>query len=275
MNDIQKKLLEIAKEYIRVCNLLGLRYYAVGGTCLGAVRHHGFIPWDDDMDFAMPREDYDIFCKKARYHLLDHFFLQTSKIDKWYICPYCKLRDSNTTCIEKDFINLDTNQGIFIDIFPLDGLPNNNKQLYRYRRFSSAYFELIQSFYDSNEVIRRKLKPYLLLMRRSSFFRQLLVFFRNKYLSRYKFSKAIKIWWNWTSVDHFLFLKEWLGDGLLFPFEDMQLVIPFNYDVYLTSHYGDYHTIPNKENRKPPHAVFVDTNTPFIAYKGIKYLNKN
>ena len=86
MNQIQIKLIEIAKEYIKVCEKLNLRYFALGGTALGAMRHNGFIPWDDDIDFCMPREDYEKFCNEAQKHFPDHYFIQTHDTDKNYYC---------------------------------------------------------------------------------------------------------------------------------------------------------------------------------------------
>ena len=82
MNRIQGKLLEIAKEYIKVCEKLHLRYFALGGTALGAMRHNGFIPWDDDIDFCMPREDYDIFVKEGQKLLPEHLFIQAHETEK-------------------------------------------------------------------------------------------------------------------------------------------------------------------------------------------------
>ena len=121
MTDLQQTEFEILKEYIAVCERLKLRYYLVCGSCLGAVKYSGFIPWDDDIDVAMPREDYRVFCEKAPLLLPEHLFLQTNESDRNYPNIFAKLRDSRTTYIEKGMAELDIHHGVYIDVFPLDG----------------------------------------------------------------------------------------------------------------------------------------------------------
>lgn len=127
LRGLQLAELEILKEFIRVCNKLKLKYFLDSGTLLGCIRHGGFIPWDDDIDVSMPREDYEIFLKKGQKELKTKYFLQTYNTDKEYTNIFAKIRNSETTFIESTVKNLDINHGIYIDIFPLDGFRPEKK----------------------------------------------------------------------------------------------------------------------------------------------------
>lgn len=125
MNELQYRTLQVAKEFKRVCEKYDLRYYMSCGTLLGAVRHKGFIPWDDDMDFYMPRRDY---LKLLELDSKDEIFTKPFILKHWdktrnYIWDFGKLEDSSTTCIESTIAanHVDYKSGIGIDIFILDG----------------------------------------------------------------------------------------------------------------------------------------------------------
>ena len=125
IEELHFKMLKMLKSIDEVCRRNEIRYFLFDGTLLGAVRHHGFIPWDDDVDIAMPREDFNKFCEVAQRELGDGFFVQTIHSDPNYHMYYIplKIRDNNSTYIEK-FGNR-YHEGIFIDVFPLDILTDN------------------------------------------------------------------------------------------------------------------------------------------------------
>lgn len=112
--------LDIYLELAKVCKKHNLTFWGDGGTLLGAIRHNGFIPWDDDMDIIMPREDYNKLLKIGPQEFNHPYFLQTPYSDPGFVFSYTKLRNSNTSCISKWFAKGGFNQGIHIDIFPLD-----------------------------------------------------------------------------------------------------------------------------------------------------------
>lgn len=123
MTDIQKRLLQMLKWFHRYCNENNLTYYIVEGTVIGALRHQGFIPWDDDIDVAMPRGDYDRLIQLFNKEI-GNYVLETPYSDNpSFICPWCKLFDTTTTKIEESKYR--ARFGIYIDIFPLDGLGEN------------------------------------------------------------------------------------------------------------------------------------------------------
>lgn len=128
LRQLQMLELDILKELLRVCDKHHLRIFADSGTLLGAVRHQGFIPWDDDIDMAMPRPDYDRLAEIASTEFKHPYFFQNTYTDPLHVRGHAQLRNSETTAILETEYDLDINQGIFIDIFPLDGVPDDEAQ---------------------------------------------------------------------------------------------------------------------------------------------------
>lgn len=129
-NETLRKLqlveLEIANEIKRVCVENNIKYFLESGTLLGAVRHGGFIPWDDDMDIGMMREEYEKFLKIAPEKLSSEFILQTWKNEKDYSLTFAKVRKSDTIFLEYEFKDSSMHNGIWVDIFPYDSVPEKN-----------------------------------------------------------------------------------------------------------------------------------------------------
>lgn len=124
--DIRPLQLRILKNLLavdKVCKEHNLRYYIMAGTMLGAVRHKGFIPWDDDLDIGMPRADYDLLMANAKEWLPEPYEAVCAENDKEYPLPFAKVQDANTTLIER--MHLKYLGGVYIDIFPLDGVPES------------------------------------------------------------------------------------------------------------------------------------------------------
>lgn len=265
MNEIQNKLLEIAIAFVKVCEKLGLSYFAIGGTCLGAIRHQGFIPWDDDIDFCMPRKDYEIFEKEAHKYLPPKYFVQTYKTDKNYIYPFMKIRDSETTAIEDEIKKLKINHGVWIDIFPMDGLPDDfdvkkkietfDRQFVRRRFFIGGYQK---SFLDFVE----KLVSIILFPTKRSAIKK-----SEKLAKKYSINDTVYFWWNWSSRFEHNFKVEWFLDYETVPFESMKIRVPKKYNDYLTEHYGDWKMLPPMEKRVSGHTFsLVDLTKSYKAY---------
>ncbi len=126
---VQKKMLDILIEVDRVCKKHNIRYVLDSGTLLGAVRHKGFIPWDDDIDIAMLREDYDKFCKVANEELNQPYYFEYDAMNKQFPNIFGKVFDTSTRYVQKNAAHLDAPQNIWLDIFPVDNVIMEKKRM--------------------------------------------------------------------------------------------------------------------------------------------------
>ena len=128
---LHEEMFIIYKEIARICDKHGLIYFVVGGTLLGAVVHKGYIPWDDDLDIAMPRDDYDKFINVFSKELDERFYLHHTTTDSNYWLPFAKVRMNNTIFLEEKRKKVKSHAGIYVDIFPFDYAPNKNTLSHR------------------------------------------------------------------------------------------------------------------------------------------------
>lgn len=143
LKELQKTEYEILKLFAEVCEAQNLRYYLTAGTLLGAVRHKGFIPWDDDIDVVMPRADYDRLCGLAQRVFPKEYFWQDENTEKFYPFPFAKLRKEGTLAIEERFDGRKMHQGVNIDIFPLDVRPDDDRLAERFFRIEKLLIHVL------------------------------------------------------------------------------------------------------------------------------------
>lgn len=141
--DLQRVEMEMLIVFIEICQKYHLKYFLIGGSCLGAIRHHGFIPWDDDIDIGMPRRDYEIFCEIASKELGDSYFLQNFDTEPNCGLVFGKIRKNGTILSETYSHHIDMNQGIWIDIFPYDYVYENSV----FRKIHFYFYLLIKDLY--------------------------------------------------------------------------------------------------------------------------------
>ena len=259
MNKLQAVDLEILKEIVRVCDETNLVYYIIGGTLLGAIRHKGFIPWDDDIDLGMPRNDYEIFLKIAPSIIQSNLQLVNYKIDEKYQYYITRVLDTNTKVVEKRIGNNSKYTYASVDLFPLDGSPNNVilRQLYY---FKVMFYRAIMSlcYNDSIDKDRIRSKKEILLL---YFLTKIPM---KKFFNPFKIkSKIDKIMRNYKVSESKLIgclmgayrIKEMVpkniyGKGKYYEFENIVLRGPEYYDKFLFLIYGDYMKLPAEDDRK-------------------------
>lgn len=250
----------IAREIKRICDKHNIRYFIIAGTLLGAVRHGGFIPWDDDMDVGMLREDYEKFLRIAKTELGEEFFLQTPETDKNYGLPFAKILLNGTVLVEAT-AGSNAKKGIFVDVFPFDVAPeneadreNHNKKTYFYKRLLLA--KLNYNVCAKNDYVKRTV--YFVLKIMSAFYsHDKLVKKLESEITRYNNSKTEDI----VNIGGAYGYKketikaDWVRDTVEIPFEDMTISAPVDYIKYLETFYGDYMTPPPEDKRYNRHSV--------------------
>lgn len=265
MNDVQKVAFETLKNFVAVCEKMNLEFYLVNGSALGAKKYKGFIPWDDDIDVAMPRKDYEKFLQNAQDLLPEPYFVQNYRTDKDFPFLYSKIRNSETAFIESSVRNLDMNHGIYIDVFPLDGYSASAK----FKKIKDICVKVLFWF------------SFCALEHKSSF----KVNFRNSVLRLFGFhkrtDKALSLLEKLisdSSEAKFLcnyadrqrkgcILREWYGDGTPAEFEGIAVKIPEKFDDYLSYKYGDWHSdLPQNQQKSHHTAVVVDTEKSYREY---------
>lgn len=263
--------LDILKKVIHICEKHNLRYYALGGTLLGAVRHKGFIPWDDDIDIGLPRPAYDQFvdCAEKELHLpyQVHSILNGNGKYGYY---YVRIENTNVQ-LEKFATKNKTVVPAWIDIFPLDGVPNDEEEMTKWMKkcdFRKKIFIASQASYTAASSEFKKKRNKIVSAGRDIFlalgFEKLIntkwAWKRlNKEITRYNYDECdrlINYCGNLGKKE--MFFKDVYGEGLLYPFEDIQIMGPVNYDFVLTQMYGDYMTPPDENNREHHHLRIID-----------------
>ncbi len=258
--------LDLFREFLRVCTKYDLRWFAIGGTALGCVRHRGFIPWDDDMDVVMPREDYNRM-KELSHEFCHPYFLQSPDTDPEYGYSFLKLRNSNTAWYSKKFIHRKFNQGMFLDIFPLDkgfdeDFAQQRKDILTFVRASSACMkvgspfltpadrEQIEKYYDSEKSCGEIFANLeCVASRHQDEVASYLC------LSVFLGCSDEKIKWRASVFDDYI-EKDFYG----FP-----LRLPKGWDEMLSVSFGDWHTFPPVEERGVWHRRDINCN-PLVPY---------
>lgn len=261
--------LDMLLVFDQVCRKLNLVYFLAEGTLLGAIRHQGFIPWDDDIDVCMMRADYERFLLVGQQYLPKNIFVQTIDTDKEYSLNFCKLRNSDTTFIETLSQKQNINHGIYIDIFPIDYYPDKS--------FKAALFELkkkfltyriADAFYYEDGLHYSKAGKLL-----HSISRMLFPSIRTALIKRDQLFKSIRDSSLVCNLGSAWGKKEIMpckvySDSMDVKFEGYTLKAPLEADQYLRNLYGDYMTLPPVEKRIGHHdAIVIDTERPYFEYR--------
>lgn len=251
--------LAIVKEVISICDNYNLKYYMLGGTMLGAIRHKGFIPWDDDIDLGMPREDYERFLIIAPKELTKNLKIINYKTNPEYQYYITRVQDTETKVVETRFENDGKFTHVSIDIFPLDGSPNNNifRKLFFLRVL--AHRAMMALHYKNGIDPDRKrgrvemfILSFLKMLPTDKMF--------NAFNQKEKIDYLLKKYniWNSSIAGNIMgayrtremIPTNWYGNETFYDFESIKMRGIAKYDKYLNHLYGDYMTIPPEGSRK-------------------------
>lgn len=264
MNDavlLKQKLLEMAKVFHKFCQENDIKYYMLGGTMLGAIRHKGFIPWDDDIDFGVPRKDYDRMLT-LRDKLPDGYTFNVPSDGKHFKYGFCKMYDENTTYVESGLDTLFVG-GVFIDVFPLDEIGDDLQKANKLSKKIHSKKRIISSIYQKGgrtTFLKSVAARCLQILPESP------KWFDMPYNVIKKFKGKSSLYWiNVYGAAQPLPAK-CFGEPKLYDFEDTQFYGVEDYDTYLKLSFGDYMQLPPEEERKGHSICYVDYNNPYKKF---------
>ena len=274
--ELQDKMLEMLLFFDNFCKENGLRYYLCGGGLIGAIRHHGFIPWDDDIDLFMPREDYErlallwpqkvdhekyLYCRTDRNHV--------------YHDAGASIRDVNTTEINKHSVNEDICHGIALEIMPIDGCPKSKvaRLIQLYNAFVFSLFNA-QRLPDNKGKAIRSVASLAYRIVKSPEQRYRIWKRAERRMTKYKWEDCDEVTELIGSIKGMLLRhpKEDFENVVYKDFEGYQIPVMAGYDRYLHLIWGDYMQLPPKNKRVAKHdVVYLSTTEPYEQFKGKYY----
>ena len=267
VKEVQGKILEIMKYIDALCRKHGITYYIMGGTALGAVRHGGFIPWDDDLDIFMTPSEYAKFKRVFEAENSPLFVLQEWRTTPDYL-EYAKVRMNGTTFIEEVFRDRkDIHQGIYVDIMILHKVPESRfiqRLVYLESKFVTLYALSQRNWKPKTKaqaVVLKSLRFMPCKLMAKCFYRRIYKYDDRK--SNFKYC----YWITPAKFRNGLFDASFFSDSVDIPFEDTVLLGSAKIKEYLAYRYGDYMKLPSKEAQKAAvHAMVFDVNTDYQEY---------
>lgn len=276
---LQEKELLILKELRRICDANDITYFLAYGSLLGAVRHHGFIPWDDDIDVCMNYPDYMRFKEVCKTQLGSDFFLQTDETDPNARMSYYKLRLNHSTLIVDYLAERDMHHGINIDIYPVYNVPDGVFQRKLQLCASAVYmlFEAGQVPENHGGVMAAGSRILLKIFRGKS--RESIKNRCHRYMAKFedKKTKGKAMLFGNIHYCRQIYPAEIFSYAVKMSFEGEEFSVPGGYESYLKMFYGDYMKLPPVEDRgvKLDHIVKISTDEPYEKFKGILYCVKS
>ncbi len=291
MKEVWAVELDLLAEFDRVCKKYDIKYVADSGTLLGAIRHKGFIPWDDDIDVGMLRSEYERLCEIAPLEFKEPYFFQTEKTDPTSARGHAQLRNSNTTGILLSEIEVKRpfNQGIFIDIFPFDNVPDDMNEYKKFKAeigekrdlYAKIIFNYNYFYYPIRKEkdgsikwdieIKRHLRNLEYLLIRPNY-KKVYDDYENT-MKRYddKETKMINLLCLGIASGTLPMSREYFDGTFECDFEFLKIPVSKNYDMYLRLSYGNNYMTPLK-TPTAHRGVFFDTDKPYTThFKGNRF----
>lgn len=275
LRKLQLLQLDIAKTIKEICEKNGISYFLIGGSLLGAIRHKGFIPWDDDLDIGMLRPNYERFLKVAPQFLnKDKFFLETWDTEKGYGFPFAKIKLNNTNYTERNATNTQTHRGIFVDVFPIDiaapkGIARKIHLMsyqipFKFFLYKKGYVPRV--LHGNKSIVKTLVAKIMSLVAKpipDSFWKMCINKIACKYSNSSNQEYAVTLFGAYGYKE--ICSLDGLRTTTNVPFENDMFSIPVAYDEYLRNMYGDYMQLPPENKRYNRHGDY--NNIDFGEYR--------
>lgn len=258
LSEVQKLILDVFGPVHQYMEKHHLEYYMLGGTLLGAIRHKGFIPWDDDIDIGMPRKQYEYFLKNIEKELPPHLKLHTYYNEQSHHYYFARVVDTRYSMKRTGSLE-ERAENVWIDIFPLDGMPRN-KLAFKFHQLRLLWIKFLYHCSCFERVnLKRPGRPLhervlIAFVKKTGFGKNLstrkMLRRLDKALKKYPYEKSdyvVNFMGQYTFRE--MFPKSYYQKGTLYPFEQYELRGPVEYDLVLTQMYGDYMTPPKEQDR--------------------------
>ena len=270
LRNLQLKSLDLILEFKKFCSENNLKWFLCGGGCIGAIRHKGFIPWDDDLDVFMLRKDYERFFSISKQCELNFHVIRTSE-NVFSGQTFISVTDKNSTVIKKEQIGLKIPRGVSIDVFPLDASPSEPYKQ-KIQMLNACLFSLYTArVIPKNHGLLLSLICFILLILvPSSKLRLKLASIFEKNMSKYDINKCkyLKELCAGPKYMKNLYKKSIFQKSELKEFENVLLPVPIGYDEYLKTAFGNYMEFPPESERTNSHdIVFIDLDNPSEKYE--------
>ncbi len=267
LRKLQLKELDTLVYFKEFCDKNNLLFYLCGGCCIGSLRTGGFIPWDDDIDILMPRDDYEKLYKLWDNDKHERFKLLRTDEKIFTGNIFTTIVDTETTCVKANQAHLDIPFGIMMDIFPIDGCPKGKfkRTLQKLNAMIYSLF-LAQIVPENHGGIMALGSKFLLSIVKSPKAREKKWRNAERRMSKYKISDCEYITELCEGVHSMQpeYPKEWFASAVYREFEGLQMPIPVGYDPYLKKAFGDYMKLPPEDKQKPHHdMILVDTERSY------------